>query len=98
MLSMVNFVNSFGGDFFDKEGKKLTMDTPEFKKGFQVMYDVFNTVILPRPSPARFRPAGLLTRGSWAIWRRAADASKTADRRERSREGEHPERPRCRPL
>ena len=48
-----------------------------------VLYDVFNTVILPRPSPARFRPAGLLTRGSWAVWRRYADASKTADRRER---------------
>ncbi len=48
-----------------------------------VLYDVFNTVILPRPSPARFRPAGLLTRWSWLVWRRFADASKTADRRER---------------
>ena len=48
-----------------------------------VLYDVFNTVILPRPSPARYRPAGLLTRWSWRIWRRYADASKTADRRER---------------
>jgi len=48
-----------------------------------VLYDVFNTVILPRPSPARFRPAGLLTRWSWAVWRRLADASKTADTRER---------------
>jgi multiple sugar transport system substrate-binding protein len=51
-LSITNFVNSYGGDFFDKEGKKLTMDTPEFKKGFQLMYDIFNThKISPTPDP-----------------------------------------------
>ena len=44
--------------------------------------DVFNTVILPRPAPARYRPAGFLTRGSWALWRRYADASRTPERRE----------------
>jgi hypothetical protein len=49
---------------------------------FWVLNDVFNTVILPRPSPARYRPAGLLTRWSWAFWRRYADASKTPERRE----------------
>lgn len=51
-LSITNFVNSFGGDFFDKEGKKLAMDTPEFKKGFQLIYDIFNThKIAPTPDP-----------------------------------------------
>jgi len=48
-----------------------------------VLNDVFNTVILPRPTPARYRPAGLLTRNSWTVWRRLADASKTPDKRER---------------
>jgi hypothetical protein len=47
-----------------------------------VLNDVFNTVILPRPSPARFRPAGLLTRWSWRLWRRYADAQRNPDRRE----------------
>jgi hypothetical protein len=47
-----------------------------------VLNDVFNTVILPRPSPARYRPAGLLTRWSWAFWRRFADTSHTPERRE----------------
>ncbi|MDQ6859261.1 MAG: potassium channel family protein [Chloroflexota bacterium] len=47
-----------------------------------VLNDVFTTVILPRPAPARFRPAGLLTRWSWRLWRRYADGSRTADRRE----------------
>jgi len=47
-----------------------------------VLNDVFTTVILPRPAPARYRPAGILTRGSWRIWRRYADASRTPDRRE----------------
>jgi hypothetical protein len=47
-----------------------------------VLNDVFTTVILPRPAPARFRPAGLLTRWSWRIWRTFADASRTPERRE----------------
>ncbi len=47
-----------------------------------VLNDVFTTVILPRPAPARFRPAGLLTRWSWMLWRRYADGSRTAGRRE----------------
>jgi hypothetical protein len=47
-----------------------------------VLNDVFNTVILPRPSPARYRPAGLLTRWSWAFWRRFADTSHTPEHRE----------------
>src|SRR5882762_9160468 len=47
-----------------------------------VLNDVFTTVILPRPAPARYRPAGILTRGSWLIWRRYADASRTVQLRE----------------
>ncbi|MDP9245455.1 MAG: potassium channel family protein [Chloroflexota bacterium] len=47
-----------------------------------VLNDVFTTVILPRPAPARFRPAGLLTRWSWKLWRTYADASPTPDHRE----------------
>lgn len=47
-----------------------------------VLNDVFTTVILPRPAPARYRPAGILTRGSWRLWRRYADSSKTVQRRE----------------
>jgi len=47
-----------------------------------VLNDVFNTVILPRPSPARYRPAGLLTRWGWRIWRPYADRSRDPARRE----------------
>lgn len=47
-----------------------------------VANDVFNTVILPRPSPARYRPAGLLTRWTWRIWRGYADGQPEPGRRE----------------
>ena len=47
-----------------------------------VLHDVFNTVILPRPSPARYRPAGVLTRWSWRGWRRYAERQADPDRRE----------------
>lgn len=47
-----------------------------------VLNDVFTTVILPRPAPARYRPAGILTRLSWRIWRTFAHASRTAQGRE----------------
>lgn len=47
-----------------------------------VLNDVFNTVVLPRPSPSRVRPAGLLTRWSWRIWRPYADRSRTPAKRE----------------
>ena len=47
-----------------------------------VLNDVFTTVILPRPASARYRPAGLLTRGGWRVWRRHADGSRTPERRE----------------
>jgi len=48
-----------------------------------VLNDVFNTVVLPRPSPARYRPAGLLTRYSWRLWRTSADRSRSPEQRER---------------
>jgi len=47
-----------------------------------VLNDVFATVILPRPTPTRYRPARLLTRSSWRLWRRYADRSRTPERRE----------------
>lgn len=47
-----------------------------------VLNDVFTTVILPRPAPARYRPAGILTRSSWRVWRGYADRSRTVQRRE----------------
>ena len=47
-----------------------------------VLNDVFNTVVLPRPSPSRSRPAGLLTRWGWRVWRPFADRSRTAAKRE----------------
>lgn len=47
-----------------------------------VLNDVFTTVILPRPAPARFRPAGLLTRWSWGFWRGYADTFPDPGRRE----------------
>lgn len=34
-----------------------------------VLNDVFSTVIVPRPTPSRFRPAALLTRFGWRAWR-----------------------------
>ena len=45
--------------------------------------DVFNTVIVPRPTPARYRPAGLLTRWSWGFWRGYADTFPDPNARER---------------
>lgn len=47
-----------------------------------VLNDVFTTVVLPRPAPARYRPAGLLTRYTWWLWRAYADAQPTPARRE----------------
>jgi Ion channel len=47
-----------------------------------VLNDVFNTVILPRPSPAKYRPAGILTRWTWRLWRRYADAKRDPGGRE----------------
>ncbi len=51
-LSVTNFTGSFGGEFLSPDGKSLTIETPEFKKGLQVMYDFFVThKISPIPDP-----------------------------------------------
>jgi hypothetical protein len=59
----------------------------EFSAGFVmaawILNDVFNTVILPRPSPARFRPSVLVTRWIWRAWRRYAEVRRDPDGRER---------------
>jgi multiple sugar transport system substrate-binding protein len=66
-LSVTNFVGSYGGDFFDKEGKKLTMNTPEFKAGLQLMYDIFVThKIAPVPDP-KFNAAETFATGKLAM-------------------------------
>jgi hypothetical protein len=47
-----------------------------------VLNDVFTTVILPRPAPARYRPAGIVTRNAWRAWRHFADKKPTVAKRE----------------
>src|SRR5258708_36829983 len=42
-----------------------------------ILNDVFTTVILPRPAPARFRPAGIVTRRAWRLWLAYADRKPT---------------------
>jgi len=37
-----------------------------------ILWDVFQTVIVPRPTPTRVRFARFLTRGMWRIWRARA--------------------------
>jgi multiple sugar transport system substrate-binding protein len=39
-LSMNNFVGAWGARFFSEDGKKLTMDTPEFLKSFNFVRDI----------------------------------------------------------
>ncbi|TAK25773.1 MAG: sugar ABC transporter substrate-binding protein [Chloroflexota bacterium] len=52
MLSFTNVTGSYGGEFLSADGKKLTIDTPEFRKGLQWIYDVHNThKIAPTPDP-----------------------------------------------
>ncbi len=48
-----------------------------------VLYDVFESIILPRPTPSRLRPAAMLVRGGWPLWRAFGEVAKTVDRRER---------------
>lgn len=49
-LSLTNVTGAFGGDFLSEDGTKLTMDTPEFLKGMQWVYDAFVTKkISPAP-------------------------------------------------
>jgi len=48
-----------------------------------VLNDVFSTVIVPRPTPSRFRPAALLTRFGWRGWRARFGAVTPPQQRER---------------
>lgn len=48
-----------------------------------VLNDVFSTVIVPRPTPSRFRPAALLTRFGWRGWRARFGAVTPPEQRER---------------
>jgi hypothetical protein len=48
-----------------------------------VLWDVFQTVIVPRPTPARYRLARYLAASTWPIWRRRALRLPAGDRRER---------------
>src|SRR5579859_5546750 len=49
-LSLTNVVSSYGADFINADGTKLTMDTPEFLKGMNWIRDVFVTAKLA-PAP-----------------------------------------------
>jgi len=66
-LSITNFVNSYGGDFFDKDGKKLTINTPEFKGGLQLMYDIFVTHKIAPVPDAKFNAGEAFATGKLAM-------------------------------
>lgn len=42
-LSLSNVLGAYGADFLNADGTKLTMDTPEFAKGMQWVYDAYVT-------------------------------------------------------
>jgi multiple sugar transport system substrate-binding protein len=42
-LSLTNVLGAYGADFLNADGTQLTMDTPEFLKGMQWVYDAFIT-------------------------------------------------------
>jgi Ion channel len=48
-----------------------------------VGWDVFNTVVLPRPTPSVYRLTRIVTRGGWLVWRWQARRISDPDRRER---------------
>src|SRR3954469_16418467 len=48
-----------------------------------VLWDVFQTVVVPRPTPTRVRLARYLTRGMWRIWRWRATRSRSSGDREK---------------
>ena len=37
-----------------------------------VLFDVFQSVVVPRPTPGRYRPARLVVLYTWSRWRDAA--------------------------
>lgn len=51
-LSLTNVLGAYGADFLSEDGSKLTMDTPEFLKGMQWVYDAYVTnKVSPAPAP-----------------------------------------------
>ena len=51
-LSLTNTIGGFGGEFLSPDGKSLTMDTPEFKKGLQLVADFYSRLkVAPTPDP-----------------------------------------------
>ena len=48
-----------------------------------ILWDVYQTVVVPRPTPTRVRLARFVVRAMWDIWRRRAGRSRTADSRQR---------------
>jgi multiple sugar transport system substrate-binding protein len=49
-LSLTNIIGSYGADFINADGTKLTMDAPEFLKGMNYVRDMFVTLKLA-PAP-----------------------------------------------
>jgi hypothetical protein len=48
-----------------------------------ILWDVFQTVVVPRPTPTRVRLARFLTRGMWGLWRLRANQAGTPMSREK---------------
>ena len=48
-----------------------------------ILWDVFQTVVVPRPTPTRIRLARFLTRGMWRLWKLRANRAKTPLSREK---------------
>src|SRR5262249_14629465 len=49
-LSLTNTIGGFGGEFLSPDGKSLTMDTPGFKNGLQLVSDFWNKLkVAPTP-------------------------------------------------
>jgi Ion channel len=48
-----------------------------------ILWDVFQTVIVPRPTPTRIRLTRYLTRGMWRAWRWRGVHARSVDARER---------------
>ncbi len=48
-----------------------------------VIWDVFESIVVPRPTPGRYRIARNLVRGTWVVWRAVAFRARTPDARER---------------
>src|SRR4030088_2512127 len=48
-----------------------------------VLYDVFNGVVVPRPTLRPLSPAAILRRSVWVVWRAVGARISNSDRRER---------------